>query len=58
MNKDKFFQRLEMKNNKILQILKKYITKQKHSIDREILKTEILLLFKYEKDYLSKKRKS
>jgi hypothetical protein len=39
-----------MKNNKILQILKKYIAKQKQPIDLEILKTEILLLFKHNKE--------
>ena len=41
---------LKMKNNKILQILKKYIAKQKQPIDLEILKTEILLLFKHNKE--------
>ena len=50
MNKDKFMQRLEMKNNKILQMLKKYIAKQKHLIDLDILKAEILLLFKQERE--------
>ena len=41
---------LKMKNNKILQILKKYIAKQKQPIENEILKTEILLLFKHNKE--------
>ena len=41
---------LKMKNNKILQTLKKYIVKQEHLIDLDILKTEILLLFKHEKE--------
>jgi len=35
-------------NNKLLQMLKKYIAKQKHLIDLDILKTQILLLFKQE----------
>ena len=48
MNKNKFMQMLKMKNNKILQTLKKYIAQQKQPIDLEILKTEILLLFKQE----------
>ena len=51
MSKKQFLQKIEMKNNKILQVLKKYIAKQKNSIDREILKTEILLLFKQGKKH-------
>jgi hypothetical protein len=50
MNKNKFMQALKMKNIKILKILKKYIAKQKYFIDLDILKTQILLLFKQDID--------
>tara|TARA_Y100000031_G_C7976136_1_gene272622 strand:+ start:364 stop:507 length:144 start_codon:yes stop_codon:yes gene_type:complete len=46
MKKNITLQMLKMKNKKILQTLKKYIAQQKTPIDKEILKTEILLLFK------------
>jgi|TARA_B100001971_G_scaffold197368_1_gene205982 hypothetical protein len=46
MKKNISMQMLKMKNKKILQTLKKYIAQQKTPIDKEILKTEILLLFK------------
>ena len=41
---------IENKNKQLLQTLKKYIVKQEHLIDLDILKTEILLLFKHEKE--------
>ena len=41
---------MKNKNKQFLQTLKKYMAKQKQPIDLEILKTEILLLFKHEKE--------
>ena len=38
MSKKQFLQKLEMKNNKILQVLKKYIAKQKNTIDSSNVK--------------------
>jgi hypothetical protein len=50
MKKNISLQNLKMKNNKILQTLKKYIAKQEHLIDLDILKAEILLLFKQDRE--------
>lgn len=41
---------IENKNKQLLQTLKKYIAQQKQPIDKEILKTEILLLFKQDRE--------
>ena len=54
---NKFLQMLKMKNNKILQPLKKYISKQEYFIDLDILKTEILLLFQQERKRRQDKKK-
>jgi len=50
MKKNISLQILKMKNNKILQPLKKYIAKQEQLIDLNILKAEILLLFKQDRE--------
>ena len=50
MKKNITMQMLKTRNKKILQTLKKYIAQQKQSIDLDILKAEILLLFKQESE--------